>query len=386
MNILDNMLLTKLVYDYFNSRKDPYLQVMDNTYHAYIDPDTNEVIHSSSHKENSVFNHTLMVLDEVRNNYMKSEDLKTYTILLLSGLTHDIGKYKARLQEPKHKKTYFNNHEHIGVYYTMSTLYNFLEYLSKHNYDISYIKYSDIIQTIIYVVAHHDIYKDNVEDIMSKHGKYAPLLAKFIRCDCNGRISDNKRSMSEEDYQTLINYHHIEEDIDGSKPELVLVCGLPAIGKSTYIKNNFSNYSILCRDDIINNYAKEHDMTFKEAWKDLTDKNKHKDIDLLFNQKFLNSISNRQSIVIDKVNLSKKTRRTFLEGSMNYLEKYHKDAIQNQYIKKIIVLLDSFDNILSRRSIQDNKEITEDALDSFIVRSNFPCMNEADIVEYVIIK
>jgi len=46
-----------------------------------------------------------------------------------------------------------------------------------------------------------------------------------------------------------------------------ILCGLPGIGKSTWIKKNFPNAYVICRDTIVESVAAEHGISYDESFK-----------------------------------------------------------------------------------------------------------------------
>jgi predicted kinase len=94
--------------------------------------------------------------------------------------------------------------------------------------------------------------------------------------------------------------------------------GLPGSGKSTWIKENIFDQSIkiLSTDDIIQEYADKYGMTYNECFEDCIGEATKK-----FFVSIKESVENNQSMVIDRTNLSKKSRKKIL------------DMIPDSYIK-----------------------------------------------------
>lgn len=112
--------------------------------------------------------------------------------------------------------------------------------------------------------------------------------------------------------------------IENKKPVLVVNIGLPCSGKSTYTQKHYKNFTIISRDDIIEKFAAQEGMTYSEYFKFL-DAEGHKKIDAIFDEKFLKALQSNKNIVIDKTNLSKKSRNILLSRS-KLIKNYYKIA------------------------------------------------------------
>jgi predicted kinase len=102
-----------------------------------------------------------------------------------------------------------------------------------------------------------------------------------------------------------------------------MLVGVPGSGKSTWLENNYfggiaEGYEIVSTDDIIQHISDSYGMTYDEAFPDLikfAEKAVWKQLEIA--SKFKNSV------VIDRTNLTVSSRRKFLR----YLEGYEFEAI-----------------------------------------------------------
>lgn len=77
-----------------------------------------------------------------------------------------------------------------------------------------------------------------------------------------------------------------------NKPKIIIMSGFPGSGKSTFIKNNYSDYNIINQDEL---------------------GSKAKCIELAYN--FLNK---DKSIVVDRTNITRKQRKIWIDISKEY--------------------------------------------------------------------
>ncbi len=140
--------------------------------------------------------------------------------------------------------------------------------------------------------------------------------------------------------------------------KIIFMCGVVCSGKSTYIKENLNNYKVLSRDDIVMELGKHDDYT-----KNFDEVNQEK-VDELFNNRFRELLYQRESFIIDRTNLSKKSRRRFLSH------------IPQEYEKEIIVFITSLNTIFKRNEERKNKKIPKNVIYKMINKFVFPSKSE----------
>ena len=96
-------------------------------------------------------------------------------------------------------------------------------------------------------------------------------------------------------------------DINTTKSKVILLVGPPLSGKDTYLNSNdFSNFTIISRDDILMS------LHTNSSYSDAFDKVDQKLVDKLLNQKIQDSINNKENVIINMTNLSPKSRNKHL--------------------------------------------------------------------------
>lgn len=97
---------------------------------------------------------------------------------------------------------------------------------------------------------------------------------------------------------------------------IYLMCGLPGAGKSTYVKENFSNIVILSKDDISCELGMYDSST--HGIKRIRTASEEKQISDILNQRLIECCENNLDCVIDDINLTKKHRNWYLEKIKPY--------------------------------------------------------------------
>lgn len=147
--------------------------------------------------------------------------------------------------------------------------------------------------------------------------------------------------------------------------ELIMMCGIPCSGKSTYIYRGtentsvFDEYVVLSTDDYIEEYAKANSKTynevFDEAIKEATTK-MYKDLKL--------AIQREKSIIWDQTNVSKKSRKKKL------------NMIPDTYTKTAVVLPITLEEAIVRNSQRANKFIPRSVLHRMYYQFEIPTEDE----------
>lgn len=89
--------------------------------------------------------------------------------------------------------------------------------------------------------------------------------------------------------------------------ELVVLIGLPASGKSTWVAENCPNHVIVSNDAVVEKYGAKLNLDYNEAWKKVS----FKTVKYECNNTFKKAVSDKKSIVIDNTNMTPKARRTY---------------------------------------------------------------------------
>jgi len=216
------------------------------------------------HAEGNVLIHTEMVINEVEKLKLSENDMN---ILRWSALLHDIGKPYVSEMIDGHIRSH--GHSKKGYHISMSLL-------DKVNMD-----FNDKIQIMNLIREHGepewilDKKDPNKEIIKLSHFCRLDLLYYIAKCDVLGRIAKDDNDFLEnleyfkelaieldcfnKPYQFSSNiakynylvkgtHHYSDNPFNDTKSKVYMVCGLPGVGKDTYIKD--MSFSVISLDNI----------------------------------------------------------------------------------------------------------------------------------------
>lgn len=147
--------------------------------------------------------------------------------------------------------------------------------------------------------------------------------------------------------------------------ELIMMCGIPCAGKSSYIRRGIENtdvfdeYVIISTDDYIEVYAKANNKTYNEVFDDVIDEattRMYKDLE--------RAIQLGKSIIWDQTNVSRKSR-------MKKLKK-----IPDTYTKTAVVLPITLEEAIVRNSQRANKFIPRSVITRMYHQFEMPTEDE----------
>ncbi len=101
-----------------------------------------------------------------------------------------------------------------------------------------------------------------------------------------------------------------------------VMVGLPGVGKSTYIKSlkeQFSNLVVISRDDLLEEFAKEHGISYHEAYNQNTYNGNPIDTKLNFNK--AKACQDGKTVVVDMTNMTIAARRRAMGNAPKYYKK-----------------------------------------------------------------
>jgi len=219
------------------------------------------------HSEGNVLIHTKLVLEEVEK--LTDINEKDKELLRWLAFFHDIGKPYCSIEEDDYIRSH--GHSRIGYHITRKLLEK-----------VDILSFEDKLQIINLVKYHGDpnfvINKKNPEYEIIKMSMDVnmKLLYHFALCDTLGRIAPDYKEFVdniecfkiiaqdlncfEKPYQfqsdiAKYNYiikrthHHLDIPFNDTKSKVHLMCGIPGVGKDTWIKNNL-NKNIVSLDEI----------------------------------------------------------------------------------------------------------------------------------------
>jgi predicted kinase len=142
-------------------------------------------------------------------------------------------------------------------------------------------------------------------------------------------------------------------------PTCYIMVGLPGVGKSTYIRANLSNMVVHSSDQIIEDYAQSINSTYDDVFRDYID-----EATKIFKQNVQDSIKNNESFIVDRTNLTKKSRRAILS------------SLPKKYSLKAIVI--EVDDIIHTKYLNSRKTktIPQSVIDNFKTIFEFPTTDE----------
>lgn len=147
-------------------------------------------------------------------------------------------------------------------------------------------------------------------------------------------------------------------------PELVMLCGIPTSGKSTYVKklkkiDYWKDAVVLSTDNYIEEYAKRVGQTYNEVFDDvIPDATRELELQLIMAK------DKGKNIIWDQTNLSIKTRK-------NKLRK-----IPSFYARGVIYFEVSLEDALERNKHREGKFIPESILKRMWHQFEIPTHNE----------
>ena len=155
-------------------------------------------------------------------------------------------------------------------------------------------------------------------------------------------------------------------------PELVMLCGIPTSGKSTYVEklkklDYWKDAVVLSTDNYIENYAKRVGQTYNEVFDDvIPDATRELELQLI------TAKDKGKNIIWDQTNLSRKSRK-------NKLRK-----IPSFYARAVVYFEISLEDALERNKHREGKFIPESILKRMWHQFEIPTHNEDfDYVEKV---
>ena len=335
---------------------------------------------NTHHLENDVWSHTLLVLSNIQKII---EDIDIYFIpryfninkiniraIIIAALLHDLGKYYSREEDNVKNKVYFTNHANYSVFYGIDIINHFVKK--------GFIDTEDVAEVIFLINKHYDLYNMPKEDIAKKFYKFGfnwfVDLFILVLADNKGRfaISNNRVSDIEnlsltkidKDFNYNIDVDYCKQSLD--LPTITFMVGIPYSGKTTYIEKYKTNETVLSRDDIIQELMPN--MSYNDAFKSVD----HKQVDTIFSARFNKAVRNKENIIIDMCNTSKKARNKYISGNSNVLKHYYKIA------KVMFIGQDTF---LDRYYDRIFKQIKPEIMDNFINKMSIPYYDEFDKIE-----
>lgn len=305
------------------------------------------------HIEGDVWTHTMMVCKQAEN--------APYTVRL-AALLHDIGKPDTRAVNAKNGRVSFFNHDAVGAFKA-------LEILKKKEIGLSK---DEIVRVFNLIALHTQIYKLDVDKLIGLEDR--EILSDLIdlgTADHEGRFH-TKGDAEIPTHLKFSGISSIKRNRETTK-EVVILCGLPASGKSSWMFNDTkgSRY-IVSRDEALMQeamYCKTLGInyTYNQAFKNV-DQNK---VDKML-QKMFKDAKEQDKVIVDMTHMSKKSRRKSLSH------------FGPEYKKKCVVFLTDLETLHLRNSERTGKVIDKSVIERMMRSFYPPTLEEFDEIEYVI--
>ncbi len=126
-----------------------------------------------------------------------------------------------------------------------------------------------------------------------------------------------------------------------SKPELIMLVGLPGVGKSTWIKYhhlNYFDYTVISMDNIIEELGKPDGLTYSEAFDAYSGVAARK-----MKEQLREAIKNKENIIWDQTNLTVKSRTKKLK------------AVTDDYTKTAVIFEIPAPELERRRALRESE-------------------------------
>ncbi len=336
------------------------------------------------HIEGDVWTHTLMVFKVAEFMSANNHHVKW------SALLHDIGKYLSREVVHDRKRVRFIGHTGLSAFMAIDIL------------NRAGVPANDVASIFKLIAVHDKLFEfvkvgESVnEEGIKKEFKYARALLwnllEQARADSLGRFYEDGDADSRE-YMRTITTHFApilksmkeeEENVDRigdeTKPVLTLLVGPPCSGKSTWLKQNVTDDTVvLSRDNLVVAGGEKRGLDYNGAFRFyMGDKKASKDeVDNVLARQTIEARKNGQNVVVDMTNMTKSGRRRWLNDFKNYT-------------RKATVFVTGFDVVKERnvvRAAETGKNIPYGVLKQMCQNFTLPMRSEGfESVEYVVFK
>ena len=355
-------------YDIVKTFKTTYEYVANEMQISHNDASTG--IYSDWHLEGSVYTHTMMVLSHMQGLVDQLPERKKE--LLIAALLHDVGKIGVReLVEEKQKFTFYG-HANMSTFFA-TTMIQALDPTLTDEQKVF----------ILRVINYHQIFFQLTDELSDKgYNRFKEKFnttagfelikaLKILRtADFAGRIARfDDGTNTQRLKQLCVELGALEPSLpvrDKNAPTAVIMVGVPCSGKSTYAAKYYPTYTNISRDAQVMKHAEEG-MTYSEAWK-VAD---HAEVDIRCAAELSATIVLRYDLVIDKTNLTHKSRKNLVTRLTNA-----------GYNTLLVVLLPSPQEVDKRTTARTEKCIPVHVVDNMILSFQMPFEDEGE-VKYV---
>ena len=307
---------------------------------------------SPYHLEDNIMIHTQMVADKIMELFKR--DIDKNPKLLLMAYLHDIGKPVTEqiIETKKRKRKIFNGHDYASALLAIGYLRKFEEYTGARFTDEE--KREIILPILFHQLAHKYPVNTLTFPFLSKTEIWN--LYMLEKADDLGRITENRNLNKNVDFQKIEEYWKWKNETDKYEKEIHLFYGIPGTGKTTFRKQMIEkhgeeNIGVISYDDIVEEYAARVGKTYKEVYDEI-DKNWAQK---KMNEKIRNA-KEKDIVIVDMTNLTKKTRRNWLNRFKNRKRIIHiflRDLNEIPKIREDKMPIEIIYNMLKSNTIPD---------------------------------
>jgi predicted kinase len=266
------------------------------------------------HAEESVFKHTQLAYEYL----IKNCDLRIISRLIPAILLHDIGKTLCELDEDGYLLS--SGHEELSAKLANEILYPvnledrkiILCLIKFHDlrYQFKTMKPTTIVKKVQYIASQFGYSNELV---------YKIYFEALFKADYHGAIRTTKKD-SEEDF--LNDLKELGKYFGSPfQPEIIVMCGLPGSGKSSWVKKFIDRQTMLYASQNI--IVLSRDSIREELFGSRDDMEHEKEVSELFEKRLKDALLERASIIIDNTNIKFKTREHYRKLADDYGYKYH---------------------------------------------------------------
>lgn len=324
--------MNKLVKD-FQLKYPKLCKAMQECSHHYSDTELNPY-----HLEGDVWSHTMMICNQAVNQNKNVQ---------IAALLHDIGKPFTRKENHEKKRVSFYGHESMSAFLALDVL---------KDMELSD---SDIVRIFQLISLHTEPFKLEEKQLLERMVKNRYLYLDLIslnQADSLGRFHEQDSEL----ITTKATDCPYEEK--NKEATITMLIGLPCSGKSTYCKD--TSEAILSRDNIVESLGVGSN--YKEKW----DSVDQKAVDKQFQQELKDLVKSRVNFIVDRTNLSRKSRRSIL------------NQIPSCYKKKAVVFLTGLSEIEGRNLAREGKTIPDDVIENMVKGFYPPLFDEFEEIEW----
>lgn len=323
------------------------------SYQLLLETISNPVNLNPYHLESDIFTHTMMVCKQAENAPYEVQ---------IAALLHDIGKPSTRAVNAKNGRVSFFNHDAVSAFMS-------LEILKREELGLSKDQQVHIFNLI---ALHTQIYKLSVEQLSAIGDLYlVENLIELGKADHGGRF----HTAGDAIIPPLSHIAALQKSKVETTKEVIILCGLPGSGKSTYTSKNLDDCYRVSRDESLMNLAIDKygfGVTYKEAWDKVNQKEVDKELQAMFKRSKEADEDEWTRVVVDMTHMSKKSRRKSLSH------------FGSEYKKKCVVFLPDMPTLFLQNSERSGKIIDEVVINKMMRSFYPPSFEEFDEIEYII--